>query len=139
MVIAACTDSVLDTNLASWTSWRGRAVEPVIRESLWRLADDRLPEGTHTNDPEIDIIGADRAPIAKKITVMGSIKWLESEPFDHRDLARLITTAPNSQARTTTPHPSRSPAATAPPKASSTCRPKTSSPHGDPPGGPSRS
>ncbi|MEU9145064.1 DUF234 domain-containing protein [Streptomyces sp. NPDC048349] len=92
-------DRVLDSIRASWTSWRGRAIEPVIRESLWRLADDRLPEGTdvvggywtRTNDPEIDIIGADRAPIAKKITVVGSIKWLENKPFDHRDLARLIT------------------------------------------------
>ncbi|MFB0625820.1 ATP-binding protein [Streptomyces sp. AB3(2024)] len=91
-------DRVLETIRAGWTSWRGRAVEPVVRESLWRLADDRLPEGTNTvggywtrtNDPEIDIIGADRAPIAKKITVVGSIKWLENKPFDHRDLARLI-------------------------------------------------
>ncbi|TGB13310.1 DUF234 domain-containing protein [Streptomyces sp. MZ04] len=92
-------DRVLDAIRTSWTSWRGRAIEPVIREALWRLADDHLPEGTHTiggywtrtNDPEIDLIGADRSPIAKKITFAGSIKWLESKPFDHRDLARLIT------------------------------------------------
>ncbi|TWG04184.1 hypothetical protein FHX80_112628 [Streptomyces brevispora] len=58
-----------------------------------------LPAGTHaiggywtrTNNPEIDIIGADRAPIAKKITLVGSVKWLEKKPFDNRDLARLIT------------------------------------------------
>jgi hypothetical protein len=92
-------DRVLDTIRSSWTSWRGRAIEPVIREALWRLADDHLPEGTHTiggywtrtNDPEIDLIGADRSPIAKQITFAGSIKWLENKPFDHRDLARLIT------------------------------------------------
>lgn len=92
-------DRVLDTIRTSWTSWRGRAIEPVIREALWRLADDHLPEGTNTvggywtrtNDPEIDLIGADRSPIAKKITFAGSIKWLENKPFDHRDLARLIT------------------------------------------------
>ncbi|MFF3159959.1 ATP-binding protein [Streptomyces sp. NPDC057910] len=92
-------DRVLDAIRTSWTSWRGRAVEPVIRESLWRLADDHLPENTNTvggywtrtNDPEIDIIGADRAPIAKIITLVGSIKWLENKPFDHRDLARLIS------------------------------------------------
>jgi AAA+ ATPase superfamily predicted ATPase len=91
-------DRVLTSIRDSWTSWRGRAVEPVIREALWRLADDRLPEGTdavggywtRTNDPEIDIIGADRSPIAKRITLAGSIKWLEKKPFDHRDLARLI-------------------------------------------------
>nr|WSY54818.1 ATP-binding protein [Streptomyces sp. NBC_00886] len=92
-------DRVLDTIRTSWTAWRGRAVEPVIREALWRLADDRLPAGTNTvggywtrtNDPEIDIIGADRGPIAKKITLVGSIKWLENKPFDARDLARLVT------------------------------------------------
>ncbi|MFF0398625.1 ATP-binding protein [Streptomyces sp. NPDC005248] len=94
-------DRVLDTIRASWTSWRGRAIEPVIREALWRLGSDegRLPAGTHaiggywtrTNDPEIDIVGADRSPIAKKITLVGSVKWLEKKPFDNRDLARLVT------------------------------------------------
>ncbi|MEU3206092.1 DUF234 domain-containing protein [Streptomyces cyaneofuscatus] len=92
-------DRVLDAVRTSWASWRGRAVEPVVREALWRLADDRLPAGTHviggfwtrTNDPEIDLVGADRGPIAKKITFAGSVKWLENKPFDHRDLARLIT------------------------------------------------
>ncbi|MEU8708183.1 DUF234 domain-containing protein [Streptomyces sp. NPDC048565] len=92
-------DRVLESIRTSWTSWRGRAVEPVIREALWRLTDDRLPEATNviggywtrTNDPEIDLIGADRSPIAKKITLVGSIKWLENKPFDNRDLARLVT------------------------------------------------
>lgn len=70
----------------------------VIRDALGRLTDGSVPEGTNaiggywtrTNDPEIDIIGADRTPIAKKITAVGSIKWLENKPFDIRDLARLI-------------------------------------------------
>ncbi|MFD7336242.1 ATP-binding protein [Streptomyces violascens] len=92
-------DRVLGDIRNSWTSWRGRAVEPVIREALWRLADDHLPEDTNvvggywtrTNNPEIDLIGADRSPIAKKITFAGSIKWLENKPFDRRDLSRLIT------------------------------------------------
>jgi uncharacterized protein len=92
-------DRVLESIRTSWTAWRGRAIEPVIREALWRLADDRLPADsnaiggywTRTNDPEIDIIAADRSPIAKKITLIGSIKWHENKPFDTRDLARLIT------------------------------------------------
>ncbi|MEO3765181.1 DUF234 domain-containing protein [Streptomyces sp. B5E4] len=94
-------DRVLDTIRASWTSWRGRAIEPVIREALWRLGADegQLPAGTHaiggywtrTNDPEIDIVGAERSPIAKKITLVGSIKWLENKPFNDRDLAQLLT------------------------------------------------
>jgi hypothetical protein len=35
-------------------------------------------------------VGADRAPIAKKVTMTGSIKWLENNPFDGRDLARPV-------------------------------------------------
>ena len=90
-------DLVMARVEASWTSWRGRAIEPVIRESLRRLSTDVLPEGTasvggywtRTNDPEIDLVGADREPVAKEITMVGSIKWLENKPFDSRDLARL--------------------------------------------------
>jgi len=81
----------------SWPTWRGMAVEPVIRESLRRLDDDRLAETgaiggywTRSNDPEIDLVGADREPLAKRITMLGSIKWLESRPFDHHDLSALI-------------------------------------------------
>lgn len=84
---------------SAWTSWRGRAVEPVVRESLRRLPVGYLPDGTsaiggywtRTNDPEIDLVGADREPIAKQITFVGSIKWLENRPFDGHDLARLAT------------------------------------------------
>jgi AAA+ ATPase superfamily predicted ATPase len=91
-------DLVLRRVTTSWTSWRGRAIEPVIRESLRRLPSDVLPEGTlvvgaywtRTNDPEIDIVGADREPVARRITCVGSIKWLENRPFDSHDLARLI-------------------------------------------------
>ncbi|EST22118.1 ATPase [Streptomycetaceae bacterium MP113-05] len=91
-------DKVLDGIRSSWTTWRGRAVEPVLREALWRLTDEQLPPGTNsiggywtrTNDPEIDLVGADRSPIAKKVTFVGSIKWLENKPFDSRDLARLV-------------------------------------------------
>jgi uncharacterized protein len=91
-------DQVLAAIKAKWSSWRGRAIEPVVRDSLLRLPTGILPGGTdavggywtRTNDPEIDLVGADRAPIAKKVTLAGSIKWLENKPFDGRDLAKLI-------------------------------------------------
>jgi uncharacterized protein len=52
-----------------WSSWRGRAVEPVIREALSLAADDLpWPEASAVGgwwnrafDPEIDLIGADKA------------------------------------------------------------------------------
>jgi len=91
-------DQVLAAIKGKWSSWRGRAIEPIVRQSLLRLPSGMLPEGTETvggywtrtNDPEIDLVGADRAPIAKKITMTGSIKWLENKPFDGRDLSRLV-------------------------------------------------
>jgi AAA+ ATPase superfamily predicted ATPase len=81
----------------NWTSWRGRAVEPLVREALARLLPDgSLPAApavggywTRANDVEIDIVGADRAPIAKELLFVGSVKWLENSPFDRHDLAAL--------------------------------------------------
>jgi len=85
-----------------WSSWRGKAVEPLIRESLELAAlAGTLPwpkverVGSWWNrqfNPELDLVGADRAPIAQHISFVGSIKWLAS-PFDHRDLANLFRDA----------------------------------------------
>ncbi|MCZ7431554.1 DUF234 domain-containing protein [Streptomyces sp. WMMC1477] len=81
-----------------WATWRGRAVEPVVRESLELAAlDGALPwpeveaVGGWWNrrfDPEIDLVGADRAPVAGRIHFAGSVKWLNT-PFDGRYLAAL--------------------------------------------------
>jgi AAA+ ATPase superfamily predicted ATPase len=86
-----------------WTSWRGRAVEPLIRESLTLAAsegalpwDDVETVGGWWNrrfDPEVDLVGADRGPVARKIGFVGSIKWLAS-PFDRHDLSNLTRAAP---------------------------------------------
>ncbi|MGW3342973.1 ATP-binding protein [Nonomuraea rubra] len=89
-------DIVLERIRRSWASWRGVSIEPLIRESLRRM--DHLPEDTgavggywtRTNNPEIDLVGADREPVAKKITFVGSVKWLENRPFDSHDLRELI-------------------------------------------------
>lgn len=84
-----------------WASWRGRAVEPVIQEAL-SLAAAELPwpEATSVGgwwnrafDPELDLVGADRAPVAKKLWYIGSVKWLE-QPFGSHDLATLQQGAP---------------------------------------------
>jgi hypothetical protein len=70
------SDLVLRRIRTAWTTWRGRAIEPVVREALRRLPAGRLPVGTQvvggywtrTNDPEIDLVGADREPVARRIT-----------------------------------------------------------------------
>jgi hypothetical protein len=82
----------------SWTAWRGTAIEPVIRESLRRIS-DQLPGHpkvigsywTRTNNPQVDLIGADREPVARQVSFVGSVKWRDNQPFDERDLAELIT------------------------------------------------
>jgi hypothetical protein len=92
------TDAAFRLVERRWTTWRGRAVEPLVREAL-ELAglDGALPwdqveaVGGWWNrqfDPEVDLVGADRAPVAQRISFVGSIKWLSS-PFDHHDLDAL--------------------------------------------------
>ncbi|HEY2281377.1 MAG TPA: ATP-binding protein [Streptosporangiaceae bacterium] len=84
-----------------WTSWRGRAVEPTIQEALSIAAADLpWPEAAVVGgwwnrafDPEIDLIGADRMPVASKLFYAGSIKWLD-RPFGASDLTALQRGAP---------------------------------------------
>lgn len=81
-----------------WRSWRGKAVEPLIRESLelacaagmtpWPAAEAVGGWWNRQFDPEVDLVGADRAPVAGHVYFAGSIKWLGT-PFDGHDLAEL--------------------------------------------------
>ena len=90
-------DLTLDRIRRGWATWRGRAVEPLIRDALFRLLPDgRLPSAgavgsywTRTNHVEIDVIGADRGPVAHEILFVGSIKWLDKSSFDAHDLSAL--------------------------------------------------
>lgn len=81
-----------------WSTWRGRAVEPVVRRLLWeRALDDALVPASamvgawwnRKGDLEVDLVGADRRP-AKTVTFVGSIKWRERAPFDLHDAAELV-------------------------------------------------
>ncbi|GAA3796243.1 DUF234 domain-containing protein [Streptomyces chiangmaiensis] len=86
-----------------WPTWRGRAVEPLVRESLELAAasgalpwPDTAVVGGWWNrqfNPEVDLVGADRAPVAQYLHFVGSIKWLDT-PFDDHDLAELLRSAP---------------------------------------------
>ncbi|GIH97119.1 DUF234 domain-containing protein [Planobispora siamensis] len=82
----------------SWTSWRGRAVEPVVRDCLaGLLPDDEWPDveavggrWNRQNNPEIDLVGADRGPVAGRVCFTGSIKWLDARAFDRHDYGELV-------------------------------------------------
>jgi uncharacterized protein len=61
------------------------------------LPDERWPRAevvggwwNRRNNPEIDLVGADRAPVARSIQFLGSVKWLESQPFDGHDYGSLV-------------------------------------------------
>ncbi|MFF4631817.1 ATP-binding protein [Streptomyces griseorubiginosus] len=91
-------DVALERIERSWPTWRGRAVEPLIRESLLRvLPDEEWPETeavggwwNRQNNPEIDLVGADREPVARQVHFVGSVKWLENQPFNHHDYDALV-------------------------------------------------
>jgi hypothetical protein len=78
-------------------------VEPLIRESLEAAASSTgfpWPEAEVVGgwwnrqfNPEIDLVGADRGPIAKEIFFVGSTKWLGT-PFDNHDQHELLMAAP---------------------------------------------
>lgn len=90
-------DLALDRVVRAHGSWRGRAIEPVVRDALMRLLpDERWPSVSavggwwpRTNTPEIDLVGVDNLPVAKTIVFAGSITWHTGRPFDSRDLADL--------------------------------------------------
>ena len=91
-------DRLLERIHASWPSWRGMTIEPTIRESIARLPVDKRPHPTgviggfwtRTNVPEIDLVVADKSPVARSIFALGSIKWKENAPFDTRDYGDLV-------------------------------------------------
>jgi hypothetical protein len=91
-------DITLGRIRSGWGAYRGRAIEPLIREALARLLpDDQLPGApvvggywTRTNEVEIDLVGADRSPVATTLLFVGSVKWHDRTAFDRHDEAHLM-------------------------------------------------
>lgn len=81
----------------SWFDYRGRAIEPIVRESIeWMLPDERFGKAmyagaywTRDNRVEVDIVGGDEKHRAKTLGFIGSIKWRERSLFDRDDMAAL--------------------------------------------------
>jgi AAA+ ATPase superfamily predicted ATPase len=81
----------------SWGTWRGKAVEPVIREALLRISPELgYPEvaavggwWNRQHNPEIDIVAKSNAKTAA-ISYAGSIKWHETCGFGRREYADLV-------------------------------------------------
>ncbi|MER6970068.1 ATP-binding protein [Nocardioides sp. NPDC000445] len=92
-----------------YSSWRGRVIEPVVRDAVFRLSREEWPEvravggwWPRSNNPEIDLVGADTRP-AHQIAFVGTVKWRTDKPLSERDrhqLARDSTAVPGADPRT---------------------------------------
>lgn len=83
--------------VAGWETFRGRAIEPLVRRSLERL----LPHPTlgdaafvgafwtKDNRVEVDMVGGRHLDRAGSVDFVGSIKWRDRAGFDRNDLANL--------------------------------------------------
>lgn len=80
----------------SWENWRGRAIEPVVRESVFRLSPtesaiagiERVGSWwDRNNSHEYDIVGA---ASGGDVVVVGSTKWRRSAPFDAAAWRHLV-------------------------------------------------
>lgn len=95
-------DRIVERIREGWSAWRGRAIEPVVREAIDLLLPiEGLPPAravggywTRTNTPEIDLVAADRGPLAREVRFAGSIKWHDDRPFEQADLHRLAAAIP---------------------------------------------
>lgn len=85
MIFRGRSDVVLDTTLANWPTYRGNAVEPLVRASIERMLPytelgDTMFVGsywTRTGDVQVDLVGADSERSPATVTMLGSIKWRE--------------------------------------------------------------
>lgn len=90
-------DLVIERIERDWSTYRGRAVEPLVRDALQRrlpvaqLGDARIVGGywDRVGTVEVDLVGM-AADTADRVAFVGSVKWRESRPFTHDDLAALL-------------------------------------------------
>jgi hypothetical protein len=87
----------------SWSAFRGRAIEPIVRDGIERLLpDERFGAARHVggywnrnNSIEVDLVGGDKHPTAERIELIGSVKWRNEQPFDRHDGAALAAKLPS--------------------------------------------
>ena len=82
--------------LRQWPDYRGRAIEPVIRDAVSRL----VPFGdvdahtigsywTRSGSVEVDLVGTSGTAKRTTVSLVGSIKWRERRPFSGADAQQL--------------------------------------------------
>lgn len=84
--------------MTEWLTYRGMAVEPLVRERMTRIGHiDLLTSSgaigaywTRNNSVEVDIVGLDSDRRSKRVTFVGQIKWRDRQPFTVRDRDALV-------------------------------------------------
>ncbi|HEY7456416.1 MAG TPA: ATP-binding protein [Solirubrobacterales bacterium] len=96
-------DFVIERIERDWATYRGRAVEPLVRVALERLLDSPTASEQlggsrcvgawwrRDHAVEVDLVGGDR-PDPNRVGFIGSIKWREQGAFTAGDLAELAAT-----------------------------------------------
>ncbi len=97
------SDLVVERILRDWPTYRGRAIEPVVRGAIERLLADPARR-TQLSDAdlvgswwrrdhsiEVDLVGIGGLPGPERVSFIGSIKWRDSQPFSASELAELTS------------------------------------------------
>ena len=90
------SQQVIESIVGQWPDYRGKAIEPIVRESVARL----LPiEGvdahtvacywTRDGRTEVDLVGIDGTGSKRRVSFIGSIKWRQHRPFSGTDASAL--------------------------------------------------
>lgn len=95
-------DLVLQRILEGWSTFRGHAIEPVVRACIERaLPDARFGQArfvcgywTRSNDVEVDLVGVDDDQCPEIASFVGEVKWREQALFSREDAAALAAVRP---------------------------------------------
>lgn len=95
-------DVVLQRIIDAWPTFRGHAIEPIVRASIEQmLPDERFGKAsfvtswwTRSHDAEIDLVGTDEKSRPTSVSFVGSIKWREKARFSRQDAAALAALRP---------------------------------------------
>ena len=95
------SQQVLENILRQWPDYRGRAIEPIVRDSVARLlplhgADAHTVASYWTRDgrTEVDLVGIDGHANQRRVSFIGSIKWRQRRPFSGFDASALSAQLP---------------------------------------------
>ncbi len=95
------SQQVLNDIVGQWPDYRGRAIEPIVRESLARLlpidgVDAHTVASYWTRDgrTEVDLVGVEGNGSRRRVSFIGSIKWRQRRPFSGTDASALAAQLP---------------------------------------------